>query len=112
MGKMINLKLRKFGYLRAIEPIGTKNTQKVWKCWCSFCGSYCEITSGNLLSGNSTRCKDCSHRRFSLSESKEIYKDRYDNKMTMEQLFKKYNCGNSSILSALKLVKKRLEEKD
>ena len=60
---------RKYGQLTVLREYGRDNHKNVlWECRCD-CGRNIYVTSGNLNSGNSTRCRNCLY---------EAQKERYE----------------------------------
>lgn len=55
--KKYNLVNKKFGKLTVVEDTGkrTKGKNVVWKCLCD-CGQYCEVSSHELLTGQTQSC--------------------------------------------------------
>lgn len=61
---------QKFGELIVLEKIGSnKYNYTIWKCQCS-CGKFCEVTSRELLSGDtkSCGCLKNSYREFQIEQ--------------------------------------------
>lgn len=56
MGRLVNRVGQVFGRLRVIERAGTDQNKKVvWRCCCE-CGNFVSVTSGSLVTGNTTSC--------------------------------------------------------
>lgn len=52
----LNLTNQQFGYLTAIESIGTtKYNKRIWKCQCH-CGNIVNVEASSLVSGNTSSC--------------------------------------------------------
>jgi len=58
VGSIVNIKNRKFGKLLALEKVGSSNTHSIWRTICE-CGRRYDVPYSNLISGNTTRCKQC-----------------------------------------------------
>lgn len=59
--KALNLLNKRFGKLKVIENLGSRNGLIFWKCKCD-CGNECESPSNQLNAGNRTSC-GCLHRK-------------------------------------------------
>ena len=55
--RAIDLTGQRFGELMVTERAGTKNNHSLWKCLCTHCGSYTLVTSSDLRTGKSGKCK-------------------------------------------------------
>lgn len=58
--KAVDLTGRRFGRLMVLRLAPSRNGRKFWFCYCD-CGSECEVTHGNLQSGNTISC-GCARR--------------------------------------------------
>ena len=58
--KKEDLSGKTFGLLTAIEDVGRRNKEVLWRCRCE-CGTIVDVRSSNLKSGNTTTC-GCSKR--------------------------------------------------
>lgn len=50
-----------FGSWAVIERSGSQNGRALWRCRCT-CGNESHVTTSNLLSGTSTRCRSCASK--------------------------------------------------
>ena len=63
-----DLSQQRFGLLTAIEPTEKRQgSHIIWKCKCD-CGTYCEVNSNSLKTGNTSSCGCLNHK--SLGEEK------------------------------------------
>lgn len=62
MGKIIDLRGRRFGRLTVISLIGVKNNHTLWNCLCD-CGNK-KVSHSAVLSGGKTRSCGCLHNEF------------------------------------------------
>jgi hypothetical protein len=70
--KRIDLIGKRFGKLLCTEKIGRKKTKMLWRCVCD-CGRISEVTSSNLVTGNTRSC-GCGHSHHGLSISDPLYR--------------------------------------
>lgn len=69
-GRPKNLAGVQFGYLTALEPVGTKQRNILWRCRCQ-CGREVDCTATRLISGNTLSC-GCL-RQANLSEANQYF---------------------------------------
>lgn len=90
-----------FGNLTVIEPTGErKNNFIMWRCRC-VCGKITEVTSSNLLSGNSTSCgcqRDKGKYWKIQSPSGDVYE--FENLSRFIREHQDLFCGNARNISA------------
>ncbi|MDP9316321.1 MAG: hypothetical protein M3R24_36630 [Chloroflexota bacterium] len=55
MGKMLDVRGRRFGRLTALHPLGISNGSVVWRCLCD-CGQRPQVPTNHLTSGHTTSC--------------------------------------------------------
>ena len=71
-----NLTNKKFGRLTALEPIGKNDRRYIlWKCKCE-CGSFVNVISSCLISGNTQSCGCLQKERASIARSKYYAKNK------------------------------------
>ena len=58
MSKRADLSGKTFGSLLVGEFLRVENTHAIWKTLCS-CGYSSDMSSTNLVSGNTTKCAEC-----------------------------------------------------
>lgn len=103
MGKKIDLTGQVFGRLTALEDVGRKHRQVLWRCQCE-CGNIVDVISYSLLNARTKSCGCYNKERVSETQYKDLIGQKFGRLIVLEDVGRRNRfilwrciceCGNT-----------------